>query len=210
MTDYNDGKIHGWNGGDCPVHPDTVVKVWLRDEDWNEGPMEAGFLGWAHDDDNCDIIAFQVDEAYADEELSISDATLIARLRDEQPVTQDFQHTLKCAMMDAAADRIEQLAVTNEQLVATNESLIAENKRLGQQCEGLMQAGMNSGQALIIAENKLAKAVEALEGMCLEFRQYDLPYGSAAYAKATATLAEIKLHSDKFATQKGEGQDGMV
>jgi len=25
MTDYNDGEWHGWNGGDCPVHPDTVV-----------------------------------------------------------------------------------------------------------------------------------------------------------------------------------------
>lgn len=63
----------------------------------------------------------------------------------------------KCAENDAklardwdeAADRIE--------------ALIAENKRLGQQCEGLMQAGMNNGQALIIAENKLGKAVEALE-----------------------------------------------
>lgn len=27
MTNYNDGKWHGWNGGECPVHPDTVVKV---------------------------------------------------------------------------------------------------------------------------------------------------------------------------------------
>jgi hypothetical protein len=36
------------------------------------------------------------------------------------------------------------------------EALTAENKRLGQQCEGLMQAGMNNGQALIIAEAKLA------------------------------------------------------
>lgn len=28
--DYNDGKIHGWNGGDCPVHPKSVVNFWLR------------------------------------------------------------------------------------------------------------------------------------------------------------------------------------
>lgn len=27
MTDYNDGKIHGWNGGECPVHPKTVVEI---------------------------------------------------------------------------------------------------------------------------------------------------------------------------------------
>jgi uncharacterized coiled-coil protein SlyX len=38
---------------------------------------------------------------------------------------------------------------------------------------------------------KLAKAVEALEGMCLEFRQADLPYGSKAYTKAITTLAEL-------------------
>jgi len=25
MTNYNDGKWHGWNGGECPVHPKTVV-----------------------------------------------------------------------------------------------------------------------------------------------------------------------------------------
>jgi hypothetical protein len=24
--DYNDGKWHGWNGGECPVHPKTVVR----------------------------------------------------------------------------------------------------------------------------------------------------------------------------------------
>ena len=66
----------------------------------------------------------------------MTDQELIKRLRHGEgwPIT--------------AADRIE--------------DLIAENKRLGQQCEGLMQAGMNNGQALIIAEAKLAKAMEAL------------------------------------------------
>ena len=30
MTDYNDGKWHGWNGGECPVHPKTLIDyVWL-------------------------------------------------------------------------------------------------------------------------------------------------------------------------------------
>ena len=30
MTDYNDGKWHGWNGGECPVHPETIIDyVWL-------------------------------------------------------------------------------------------------------------------------------------------------------------------------------------
>lgn len=25
MKDYNDGKWHGWNGGQCPVHPDAQI-----------------------------------------------------------------------------------------------------------------------------------------------------------------------------------------
>lgn len=29
MTNYNDGKWHGWNGGECPVHPESIVEyVW--------------------------------------------------------------------------------------------------------------------------------------------------------------------------------------
>lgn len=27
MTNYNDGKWYGWNGGECPVHPKTVVEM---------------------------------------------------------------------------------------------------------------------------------------------------------------------------------------
>lgn len=27
MTDFNDGKWHGWNGGECPVHPLTHVEI---------------------------------------------------------------------------------------------------------------------------------------------------------------------------------------
>ena len=29
MTNYNDGNWHGWNGGECPVHPKSIVEaVW--------------------------------------------------------------------------------------------------------------------------------------------------------------------------------------
>lgn len=27
MTNYNDGNWHGWNGGECPVHPQSVVTI---------------------------------------------------------------------------------------------------------------------------------------------------------------------------------------
>jgi hypothetical protein len=28
MTDYNDGKWHGWNGGECPVDPDSEIEAY--------------------------------------------------------------------------------------------------------------------------------------------------------------------------------------
>ena len=32
MTDYNDGNWHGWNGGECPVHQESIVEyVWVQD-----------------------------------------------------------------------------------------------------------------------------------------------------------------------------------
>lgn len=59
MTNYNDGNFHGWNGGECPVHPRTMVEYvcrdTLRDED------VAGNLVWDEADEECDpIIAFRV------------------------------------------------------------------------------------------------------------------------------------------------------
>ena len=63
MTDapnYNDGKWHGWNGGECPVHPKTVVDVrYLKDK-----PPSATRLGeewvWSHTGNIGDIVAFCV------------------------------------------------------------------------------------------------------------------------------------------------------
>lgn len=55
MTDYNDGKWHGWNGGECPVHPETVVEVLLR-SGCEDGP--ANVVDWDHKYDP--VIAFRV------------------------------------------------------------------------------------------------------------------------------------------------------
>ena len=41
--DYNNGKWHGWNGGECPVHPETVMEYC-----WKEGTntADARQLNW--------------------------------------------------------------------------------------------------------------------------------------------------------------------
>lgn len=64
MTNYNDGNWHGWNGGECPVHPKSVVE-WVHVcelNEWSLGiqeKMEAGQLGF-----NEGIIAFRVVKEY--------------------------------------------------------------------------------------------------------------------------------------------------
>ncbi len=40
MTNYNDGAWWGWNGGECPVHPKTIVHVVWADDRNPESPRE--------------------------------------------------------------------------------------------------------------------------------------------------------------------------
>lgn len=59
MTDYNDGRWHGWNGGECPVHPESVVYV----------ATEIGFASgkaeeWMWENDLVSIVAFRVVKPY--------------------------------------------------------------------------------------------------------------------------------------------------
>ena len=67
MTDYNDGQIHGWNGGECPVHPESKVNVWLRGISGSFDKC-AGQLWWGHLDTlpGGDIVCFQVTKPYAE------------------------------------------------------------------------------------------------------------------------------------------------
>lgn len=63
--DWNDGQIHSWNGGDCPVHPDTVVKYWTNSGE--KYPHSAKCLRWKHTDEGLgDIIAFRVVKEYVE------------------------------------------------------------------------------------------------------------------------------------------------
>lgn len=62
MTNYNDGKWHGHNGGECPVHPETVVEVrnLVPYIGRNVPPMKASAFIWTGDNAGADIIAFRV------------------------------------------------------------------------------------------------------------------------------------------------------
>lgn len=67
MTDYNDGKWHGWNGGECPVNDDSIVEgMYLRDgSPAPESPVtdRAAHFDWRLENANT-LIAFRVVKAY--------------------------------------------------------------------------------------------------------------------------------------------------
>lgn len=61
-TDYNDGKWHPWNGGECPVHEDSVIDA-LYDDGYKiyEVPVGASpFVRWVGNLYGPKIIAFRV------------------------------------------------------------------------------------------------------------------------------------------------------
>ena len=60
MTNYNDGKWHGWNGGECPVHPESKVQVMVFPVNCNYGDMVDRAIDWSWDDRDAPIIAFRV------------------------------------------------------------------------------------------------------------------------------------------------------
>lgn len=53
-----------WNGGDCPVSPDTKVQMqyrdWTRDEAENCSTKNAGEWNWNWGSDHYDIIAYRI------------------------------------------------------------------------------------------------------------------------------------------------------
>lgn len=59
---YNDGNWHGWNGGECPVHPKSKVEVVIRDPEGlirsNAGYVQ--LLRWEYLEGYPNIIAFRV------------------------------------------------------------------------------------------------------------------------------------------------------
>ena len=65
MTDYNDGNWHGWNGGECPVHPKSVVEyITATDGESTYGEVEARRLSWVDDEDGWIVVAFRVVKEY--------------------------------------------------------------------------------------------------------------------------------------------------
>ena len=61
--EYVTGQIYGWNGGECTMHPKTVVRVWLRGGAVDGAMVQT--LVWGHNQSGFDIVCFQVITPYA-------------------------------------------------------------------------------------------------------------------------------------------------
>lgn len=71
--DYNDGNWNGWNGGECPVHPKSVVECRFMDAGhiYNGKKSVASYFSWDHHREellagNGNIIAFRVITPYVE------------------------------------------------------------------------------------------------------------------------------------------------
>jgi len=56
MTNYNNGLWHGWNGGECPVHPESITEVVTS----NGGIIKIAANVGAWDHPIMQLIAFRV------------------------------------------------------------------------------------------------------------------------------------------------------
>lgn len=54
-----DGWIE-WNGGECPVHPETILIAKLRNSKGHTFPRKALSFRWGHYQDDGDIIAYKL------------------------------------------------------------------------------------------------------------------------------------------------------
>lgn len=63
-TNYNDGRWYGWNGGECPVHPETIVEVIIVAGAGGERrDRKAETFAWGLYPDH-NIVAFRVIKEY--------------------------------------------------------------------------------------------------------------------------------------------------
>jgi len=170
MTDYNDGQIHGWNGGECPVHTKTVVAVWFRCKD--SDIFQANALFWHHADACDDIVAFRVVKPYVEPKVIW---------------VNEHNSLLWVAHHMTDAELIEQLAAARQD--AKEAEAYAEEMEKGLNTCRMAQAVLDNTVADL--EAKLAKAVEVLS-FAGNVDTADWSEALDVRNQARATLAEIK------------------
>jgi hypothetical protein len=85
--DYNNGNWHPWTGGDCPVHPDSIVDVMFHDGHIAIG-LDADEWDWSLD--ICtNIVAFKVTKEFKAEPREFWINTFSYSTRRNKPEDMD-------------------------------------------------------------------------------------------------------------------------
>jgi hypothetical protein len=89
MTEYVTGQIYGWNGGECPVHPETKIKIWTRNGLVDPDAITyAECCVWKHMETGYDIVCFKVITPYAEPKViwvnEYADGAIMASFRSEE------------------------------------------------------------------------------------------------------------------------------
>ena len=75
MTNYNDGKWHRWNGGECPVHPQSEIDmVWpsgMYPDKANRSVREAKHFCWDVEEDSAPCLFRVIKEHCEQKEYTI-------------------------------------------------------------------------------------------------------------------------------------------
>lgn len=120
-VNYNDGKWHGWHGGKCPVHPDTVVEVRLGDREYEGPDMEDRANGWVWEIiGDQGIIAFRVIKEHREpRELSATMAYVHNSPNKVYVIVDGAMYPLRC-VTDVS---IDDMSAGNEVLVKMHVSV---------------------------------------------------------------------------------------
>lgn len=97
--DYNLNQMYPWNGGDCPVHPETVVEVWFRVG--SRGEKQSGNYYWGCSGANIDIIAFRVVKEYVEPKV-----IWVNEESDGIHVAYDSEEQARGSVVDSLVTRI--------------------------------------------------------------------------------------------------------
>ena len=111
MTEYVTGQIYGWNGGECPVHPETQLKIWTRNSLFcSELTTLAKSCFWDHVQHPRDIVCFQVVTPYVEPQPPAIDPAAIREAALQDRIKELVNSLAWYKMMDAmSSDHVVEL-----------------------------------------------------------------------------------------------------
>lgn len=100
-VNYNDGHWHGWNGGECPVHPETVVEAqWINRGNLRKQTEKANEFIWGNHE--YQTVAFRVIKEHRDPRVFWVDHCNMTVAKQLHPRPRGYQ--MKAELVDYMGD----------------------------------------------------------------------------------------------------------